>query len=962
MSKIVLSNVTSNGTLVTAASNINNNSVLVESAFENTLSRDGTSPNEMNADLDMNSNQIINLPAPLSLNSPARLADVMDLTGPPGPPGPPGPSSGIVNINSLTSSPLVSDGVTSNVPMLQSLVPVLYGVGSDMPVPVNITVGNPTVLSINPTVSSGGTLPNPTIHWLKPNQSFYFTISPGGSLPNGISLNTPYYIKAGTQGVDGMTATTFTFSTTNNYDYNQIEGSAVATTGSLSGTASIVLTGKNLNLFIPPGPYFGGNYGDITPNVYITPNGISRVRYFGYGAVFDTKTTWGPPSSAIAGMRDAKTWAIGYYDYVNTTPNELVVAQLDAQVTLATTANAVNYYVGQWVSFFGLNIQDGFNNPVSGPPNCHYQEFKRIKAIDTNTGIITFDGPLRWIYLSTFPKMFTPTSIFVASGAAAIVPMHPSWDTEIEVRGVKMVGQAAESSCRRFTYTDCVFEGYGNSAAQGSPSSSQVFVYKNCRFGPSGAPGLTYMEVDKMMEYLELDGCYTPNKYYILCPSPSLKEMVVKSHQGSKILGTPRSIRVADSQINALFVGPVIGVTDRAVVYNSGLSYFDMQQRNDDSQFISPTNDMTLVPNWSFSNGTFTRNLTGTNQGMLWAIPGAKMYMTDAGNVYSFGQNMGSPFTILNTYMDGSGNFSFDTTLSAVPTRQTSHTATITIASPGVVTWASHGLAAGTPVVFTTTGALPTGLSVSKAYYVTNDGNLATNTFAVSDTLAHANAGTGQINTSGSQSGTHTAFGNPLCFRPHPCPRFTSIGNSGCNTIIDQNGSVDEPLFSRVKRAFVGKQSNLGGNSAGFQIPLPKIWGFLKSMTVNVRKAGTASGTLTISCPGFTQPNLTLSTFSQVIDTTVAGVRSWAGSAAPTGSAGADSIAAYADWIAGPLVFTWSTGVTLPNSPVVEFEIFTDQGITKFSNMMGAPGTPAAGFNLWQYIDSGILEQYGSSP
>src|SRR5678810_324592 len=40
---------------------VNNNNTSVEAAVENTLSRDGTAPNMMLADLDMNSNRILNL-------------------------------------------------------------------------------------------------------------------------------------------------------------------------------------------------------------------------------------------------------------------------------------------------------------------------------------------------------------------------------------------------------------------------------------------------------------------------------------------------------------------------------------------------------------------------------------------------------------------------------------------------------------------------------------------------------------------------------------------------------------------------------------------------------------------------------------------------------------------------------------------------------------------------------------
>lgn len=77
-------------------------------------------------------------------------------------------------------------------------------------------------------------------------------------------------------------------------------------------------------------------------------------------------------------------------------------------------------------------------------------------------------------------------------------------------------------------------------------------------------------------------------------------------------------------------------------------------------------------------------------------------------------------------------------------------TFTVTIASPGVFTLTSHGLRVGDRVRFTTTGALPTGLALVTDYFVSNVPNA--NTFRVSATLGGAD-----VNTSGSQSGTHTA-------------------------------------------------------------------------------------------------------------------------------------------------------------------------------------------------------------
>lgn len=43
---------------------INNNNALIEAALENTLSRDGTTPNQMSADIDLNSNFVANLGVP----------------------------------------------------------------------------------------------------------------------------------------------------------------------------------------------------------------------------------------------------------------------------------------------------------------------------------------------------------------------------------------------------------------------------------------------------------------------------------------------------------------------------------------------------------------------------------------------------------------------------------------------------------------------------------------------------------------------------------------------------------------------------------------------------------------------------------------------------------------------------------------------------------------------------------
>lgn len=83
---------------------------------------------------------------------------------------------------------------------------------------------------------------------------------------------------------------------------------------------------------------------------------------------------------------------------------------------------------------------------------------------------------------------------------------------------------------------------------------------------------------------------------------------------------------------------------------------------------------------------------------------------------------------------------------------------TMTIASPCVVTWNSHGLATGQSIQFTTSGALPTFSTVQTVYFIRV---INANTFNLYTTLSNAmNTGvtTGIINTTGTQSGIHTAL------------------------------------------------------------------------------------------------------------------------------------------------------------------------------------------------------------
>lgn len=76
MAKLTLNDITSG---YSAPTRINANNDAIETALENTLSRDGTSPNQMEAHLDMNGYRILNISSPQSPTDPARLVDITGL-------------------------------------------------------------------------------------------------------------------------------------------------------------------------------------------------------------------------------------------------------------------------------------------------------------------------------------------------------------------------------------------------------------------------------------------------------------------------------------------------------------------------------------------------------------------------------------------------------------------------------------------------------------------------------------------------------------------------------------------------------------------------------------------------------------------------------------------------------------------------------------------------------------------
>ncbi len=102
------------------------------------------------------------------------------------------------------------------------------------------------------------------------------------------------------------------------------------------------------------------------------------------------------------------------------------------------------------------------------------------------------------------------------------------------------------------------------------------------------------------------------------------------------------------------------------------------------------------------------------------------------------------------------------------------NTVTVTIASPGVFSLTAHTFSVGSIIFLSTTGALPTGLTAGTVFYVIAEG-LTADAFEVSTTVDGS-----AVNTSGTQSGTHTVSTMTYILPPYttkPKSVYVTVGS-----------------------------------------------------------------------------------------------------------------------------------------------------------------------------------------
>lgn len=183
-------------------------------------------------------------------------------------------------------------------------------------------------------------------------------------------------------------------------------------------------------------------------------------------------------------------------------------------------------------------------------------------------------------------------------------------------------------------------------------------------------------------------------------------------------------------------------------------------------------------------------------------------------------------------------------------------TATMTTASPTVVTQTAHGMVAGQAVFYTNSGgALGTGLVVNTNYYVTNVTDA--NTYQLASTVAKALAGTPDMNVTVGGTGTQTGFGACLLASTVAADVMGINLQPGdydvdCNLTTAYQGSTSLTLFA----AWVGTAgaSSLPATSAlmlaagGFQMQTAAIVTPVNTYgTTTIRISLSAAGVVVLS-------------------------------------------------------------------------------------------------------------------
>lgn len=379
---------------------------------------------------------------------------------------------------------------------------------------------------------------------------------------------------------------------------------------------------RTVRLRIPPGNYIlKGTVG--AANVGLFMAGVKRLVIDAYGA------TLRPENPAVSCI-----WIGGRAAYEDNLHSARVatVGRGATSVILVTLADYAMFSVGSWVLLAGID-QQGWGWPF----NSSVYEYKKISAINAGTGEITFSTVVRNRYASTWP-LYNAGNSFTGDlgGPATLYVIHPEFDTELHLRGLRILQTSSSFGAgRSVVLEDVIFDGGGDPAAHGpAPSVGISYHCIRCSLG--------VVEVDKALEYLALEDCTAKNVQF----QSAVEMAIIKGGRIEALNGTAKHTSINDASIDVLNFGPTFyGVAKTLRIENSFVGAKTGTSIN-----------AQLISEFVISQGTLRiNNAAGP---VIWAVPGARMFIQSTEEA----RNYGVPFIVIAIRQDATYTY-IDTTL-----------------------------------------------------------------------------------------------------------------------------------------------------------------------------------------------------------------------------------------------------------------------------------------------------------
>jgi hypothetical protein len=548
-----------------------------------------------------------------------------------------------------------------------------------------ISIGNPAIVTL--TTGPG------TPHQLKNGDSISFLTT--GQLPAPIVPGKIYKVHYGS-----VTPTTVQIALTGVLDGQTylddteismgqemlIKGTPIDTTGSTQSSTKpdpatgLPPTGLPLHDWVT----YKESWVDfvLDPGIYYTSQavgpmptgvGLKKFRMFAYGA--RTQCYWHAIGAYNSDPNSPTGTGLTYTArFQSTGPGQ----QPASSITLvpSQTSSANNFFVNSWVCLMGCEMMESKVSNWSP----YYFEYKKVKSVDTSSGVITFYDYLQYNYKSTWPIFdAVPGYPGTIIGQATVVQFSDTFDQEYEIHGLNInaiteMDFVGILSCR---FVECEIYGWWYKAGP-TPGTVRSMVFERCKFH------YYIPEIDKMIDRLHYIDCTFDEVSYPLIQTAACNQMVIdrcRMYDGNT--GTVKNMTMTNTIVSGTFkFSSVYGCVERLTLINCNIqSMWDQKQQ---SEVITLTE-----ANHQFTDGTIKvlngapgiwvyANTGHVGNPAIWAVPGGKIaIVTDARTGGWSGVGVGfqcfltlgmvTAFTIEELYNDASGNFCIDTDMSFLP-------------------------------------------------------------------------------------------------------------------------------------------------------------------------------------------------------------------------------------------------------------------------------------------------------